>query len=553
MSKHHFGFMHKIALWALVFASGWFLMMTELVGARVLTPFFGNTIYVWGSVIAIFLLAMAIGYAIGGRITRKCQSPIIPSIFAVAAGLYVAANPLYQDSLSAYLYNTGLHVKWGALIAATVLYAVPMALLGGISPYCIQIATSSHTEVGTRAGTLYAVSTIGSFIGCIVTAFIFIPGFSLVQITLFGGIALAAIAVAVAFILTNRAKLAFCIALILVMVAGFAIYRVSENPWHSDIKAYEYPINGRVLSRISPEDLGPVLKEAQAEAAKEAEKYMALDRRVLLETETPYHHISVIQEGPIRRLFFGKPDYHGAQNTMDLRKLSWHVSEYTHLSFAGLLYRPLPKRVCVIGVGGAVIPRALELCSPGVKVDAVEIDPTVINVARKYFFWRPSKNVHVYTQDGRSFINWALMNGKPKYDWIIIDAYNDDYVPFHLTTKEFIATLQRMLSPDGIIASNMCIDDDLYGCEARTFEAVFGNVNAFVGKRSGNIILVSQNGRKKPLAIDEAKVNAERLRLPSESQIDPRFLLSCMWEGRNWSEKGPILTDTWAPVENLIE
>lgn len=550
-SRH--GLAHASAIWLLVFTAGWFVMLTELVGARVLSPYFGNSIYVWGSVIAIFLLALAIGYAMGGKVTQKLHSPLMPSLFAAIAGLYVAATPLYQDALSAWLYNTGIHVKWGALIAACSLYGLPMALLGGISPFVIQIVTKTQLEVGRRAGLLYAMSTIGSFMGCLVTAFYLIPILPLSQVLMWGGLGMVAVAAISALTLADRIMPAAVMAVGLVaamIVTG--VHHPTES-WREGMKAYEYPPNGYMCSKINSDQLPAVLKNTQAQAIVEAAKYASGKTNTLLETDTPYHHMEVVQEGPVRELIFGKADYRGAQSVVDLRNLAWHIAEYTQLSFAGVLYRPAPKRVCVIGVGGAVIPRSLELCFPGIQVDAIDIDPSVIKVARDYFFWQPSSNVRAYAQDGRSFLNWGIMNRQPLYDWIILDAYEDDYVPFHLTTQEFIHTAKRMLAPDGILVANMLISNDLYGCEARTFKLVFGNVSAFAGHRTGNIILVSQNGRDKCLTRAEAGSAAMKARLPREAQIDPRFIVGCLLDSQNWSDDGPVLSDMWAPTENLLK
>ncbi|HUV05097.1 MAG TPA: fused MFS/spermidine synthase [Armatimonadota bacterium] len=553
-SKPQRTFTHTLATWLLVFTAGSFVMLMELVGARVLTPYFGNTIYVWGSVIGIFLVALAIGYALGGRMTQRYPSPIVPAAFAVVAGVYVAATVSYQDSLSAWLYYTGMRVKWGALIAAVVLYAPPMALLGGISPYCVHLATKSRSEAGIRSGALYAISTVGSFIGCMVTAFVLIPNLPISQIILCSGVGMTLIALIVALVSANRTVVpASAMAVIALVAAVLLVSRQAGSSWGGEIKAYEYPLHGRVLSQVSSADLGPVLAEAQSRASKEAAKYMPSAQKVLVEAETPYHHLTVVQNGPVRQLISGKAGFRGPQTTMDLRDLSWHVAEYTHMAFAGLVFRPAPRKVCVIGIGGAVIPRALESCVPGVQVDAVDIDPAVVKVAQDYFYWRPSRNVRVYTQDGRSFINWILMNKRPPYDWVILDAYNDDYIPFHLTTKEFFEAVKRALAPDGIVAANICIDDDLYGCEARTFKEVFGNVTPFAGHRSGNVILVAQNGRTKPLTLAEAAAAARKLRLPPLSGIDLRFIVSCLMTGQNWSSHGPVLTDLWSPVETLID
>ena len=551
-AKEHHGFGHRIAIWLLVFTAGWFVMLTELVGARVLSPYFGNSIYVWGSVIAIFLLAMAVGYALGGRMTRGRLSALVPTGFAAAAGIYVALTPLYQDALSGALYNTGMHAKWAALLATIALYAIPMALLGGISPYVIQLATKTHGEVGTRAGALYALSTVGSFAGCLLTAFVFIPSFPLTHILVWGGIGLAGIAIMAGLALTDRAAFAGVIAIALGVLICVAASRHPTESWRSELKAYQYPPKGRVFSTLGPEELRPEWARIRREAASEAAKHAASGPKTLLEMETPYHHLVVTQNGPVRALVFGKADFRGAQNELDLRNLNWHIAEYTHLAFAGLLYGPPPKRVCVIGIGGAVIPRALEACFPGVRIDAIDIDPTVIDVAVKYFYWKPSRNVRVYAQDGRSFLNWVIVNRQPLYDWVILDAYEEDYVPFHLTTQEFIYTVQRVLKPGGIVASNLTIDNDLYGCEARTFKSVFGNANAFAGHRTGNVILISRNGRAKPLAPSEAGEASEKLHLPAGCGIDPRFILSCLIDGQNWSDKGLILSDLWAPSENLL-
>jgi len=428
-----------------------------------------------------------------------------------------------------------------------------MALLGGLSPYCVQMATKTHTEVGRRAGLLYAISTIGSFIGCLITAFVLIPGLPLTHTTLCAGVAVAWVALVVALALKDRLVLA-TVAL-MPLVVGLVYVAVSKpgQEWRADIPAYAYPLKGETLGDFDPSELSSRLRKAQAEAALEAGPYGAETQRRLLDRETPYHHLSVTQVGSSRQLIFGKPGFRGPQTTIDLHNLNYHVAEYTHLMFAGLLFGPPPKRVCVIGVGGGVIPRAMELCAPGARVDAVDIDPAVIHVATKYFYWRPSKNVRVFGQDGRSFINWSIVNGQQPYDWIVLDAYSEDYVPFHLTTLEFFHIVSRMLAPGGIITANMSIDDDLYGCEARTLNAVFGNVTAFVGHRSGNIILVSQNGRTKPMTMHEAAQAARKVKLPPEAEIDMRPILSALAEKPNWSAEGPILRDIWAPVENLLK
>ncbi|MCX6375453.1 MAG: hypothetical protein NTU88_05350, partial [Armatimonadetes bacterium] len=157
---------------------------------------------------------------------------------------------------------------------------------------------------------------------------------------------MAAIAVITALALSDRIALAAVMALALVALASVAAYRQPEQSWRSEMKAYEYPLEGRTLSALSPAALRPEWTSIQKEASAEAAKHMASGPKTLLEIETPYHHLAVPHEGPVRKLVFGKADFRGARNEMDLRNLSWHIAEYTQLAFSGLLYGPPPKRGC---------------------------------------------------------------------------------------------------------------------------------------------------------------------------------------------------------------
>lgn len=547
------GFMRSFALLMLVFSTGWFVMLTELVGARVLAPYFGNSIYVWGSVIAIFMLALAIGYAIGGKMTRRFTSSLVPSVVSVLAGLYIAATPLYQEPLSLWLYSTGMHVKWGSLIATVILYGPPMVLLGTVSPYAIQIATRTHLEAGSQAGILYALSTVGSFMGCLITAFVLIPGMPMSYVIIGGGISVALMSLIVAMMLCNRNALAAAFAVVTVAVLAAAVVKSPVRREHKEMKAYQYALSEHYAGEVAPDAIRETSEEDSARAQEDLAAYPTTETKILIETQTPYHYLCVRQMGPLREMTFGKSDYFAGQTIVDMRNIHRHVMEYSMLAFAGLLYREPPKRVCVIGVGGAVIPRGLERCFPGVRIDAVDIDPEVITAARKYFYWSPSSNVRMYAMDGRSFVNWVIANKKPKYDWIIVDAFNDNYMPFHLTTADFLTTVKQALTPDGVVLTNMWMDNELYGFEARTIEAVFGNMTPFAGHRSSNILVTAQKGRSAPLTREEAAEASGALRLPKDSGLDPKYIMSCMVTSKNWSSDGPILTDIWSPVESLIK
>lgn len=548
----HFGLEKLVSLWVLVFFSGWFVMQTELVGARALAPYFGNSIYVWGSVLAVFLVTLAIGYGIGGFLTRKFQSHWVPTILLIIAGGVVILSVTYQDSMCAWFVAKGFDIRWGSLMATAILYAIPMVLAGTISPYAIHLAAGSRSETGTKAGTLYCVSTVGSFLGSLITSFILIPSFSLSAVAVSGGlmVAVAGIVTAVALSMANRASVALSI------IFTFAVFAIS---WISPAKLvpvsqkiYQKSMVGEVLCRDNS-TVQARLVAAQRQALDELSKAgNDQNTKILFSTETAYHRVEVTQEGPVRMLTFGAHDFKYPQTTINLRDISRHISEYTGVMMAPILYKPHPKRVLIIGLGGADIARSIESCYPDVKLDVVEIDPAVVRIAQNYFFWRPGKNVTVYTMDGRTFINLRLLAKSEPYDWVIVDAYDSDYTPFHLNTLGFYRHLAAVMKPDGVVAVNSMIVSELYSYQARTMNAAFGCVDVYMCHRAGNAILVSQIGAKKNMTLDRATKAQKMLHFTSDQGVDPQYITSCLMLKRNWESKGEILTDMWAPVERLM-
>lgn len=549
-----------IPLWVLVFFNGWFIMQTEIVGARALTPYFGNSIFVWGSVIAVFLLTLAIGYSLGGKLTKKFHSHWTPAFLLIIAGVLVGLSTTYQDPLCAKIASSSFDLKWGALIAAMLLYAVPMVLAGTISPYSVHLATGARSEVGSRAGTLYAVSTIGSFLGSLIASFSLIPSYSLQIGMLSGGVLaiIAAIIAAVSLSIPDKPA-----ALISLAFAAVAIGASMYSPRHIDIsqhQVYAKSIIGGKISDAEPSTLNERLAQGQKEAFEQLKKYgNKPGEQVLLKTETAYHRVMVTQEGPVRMLTFGELGFKLPQTTINLNNITKHVTEYTGMMFAPILYKHDMKRVLMIGLGAADIARGIETCYPNVQMDIVELDPAMVEIAQKYFFWKPSKNVNVYTMDGRSFLNLHVVKKKQPYDWVILDAFDNDFVPFHMTTVEFYSLLRYVMSPDGILAINTRIDHQLYSYQARTVQAAFGDgknpgtVDAYMGHRSGNMILVAQNNAKQSMTPENALESMKTLKLADGAAVDLKYVTTCLLPKPNWKQKGDILTDTWAPVERMLQ
>lgn len=160
-----------------VFISGFVVMALEILGSRLLAPTFGSSIFVWGSLIGVFLLSMAVGYFIGGRLSLQNPSLAKLSLLVIAAAAIIMLIPLFYKPVCIRIDNLIPDERWGSLMATIAIFTLPLCLLGGVSPYAVRLASSSLESVGDAAGNLYAVSTFGSFLGTILTAFYLIPAF----------------------------------------------------------------------------------------------------------------------------------------------------------------------------------------------------------------------------------------------------------------------------------------------------------------------------------------------------------------------------------------
>jgi len=157
------------------FIAGAVLMGLELLGSRILAPFFGNSIFVWGALISVFLLSLSVGYFTGGVIADRFPRGWILGAILIICGALTASLPSYYPVINEHIFRTDFGYKWNPLIASAVLFILPGALLGMVSPYCIKLTVRELAQVGNAAGKIYAVSTAGSIAGTVGTAFFLIP------------------------------------------------------------------------------------------------------------------------------------------------------------------------------------------------------------------------------------------------------------------------------------------------------------------------------------------------------------------------------------------
>ncbi len=268
---------------------------------------------------------------------------------------------------------------------------------------------------------------------------------------------------------------------------------------------------------------------------------------VIYDKNSLYHHIRVVETGGYRYLYFNK--MRGRQSAVNLFNHYELKFAYTQAGFVALamLDKP-PEKALFVGLGGGSMPRVMAKHYPDVAIDVVEIDPDVVEVAKKYFFFEPTPQMKVFVQDARRF----LRRHSKKYDYIFLDAYNDASIPFHLTTKEFFQIVKEHLEPGGWVAANVWgpRNDQFYLAEAKTYQSVFNSLYVLDAVGTNNYIMMASD-----VGSDITKETfIERSRHLKAKRKFPFEVLPYARTMQDLSEKdihADILTDDYAPVEIL--
>ena len=158
----------------MAFVSGFTIMTVEMLGARILAPYFGGSLSVWGSIITIFMLALATGYLIGGRLSTRSPSPVLYGGFFIGAGLTLLPILLFSDAVMEPVFLRIEDPRYGSLFASIFLFFIPTSILGMISPYSVRLMVKTQQHSGHVAGLLFFVSTVGSAVGTLGTSFYFV-------------------------------------------------------------------------------------------------------------------------------------------------------------------------------------------------------------------------------------------------------------------------------------------------------------------------------------------------------------------------------------------
>ena len=172
----------RLTVLAMAFVSGFVIMTVELLGGRILSPYFGSSVYVWGSIITVFMLALSMGYLWGGVLSTKNPSPQRYACFFLIASVLILPIIFAADSIMEQVFLILEDPRYGSLLASVFMYFLPTCILGMISPYSVRLLVQDQTHSGNVAGQLYFVSTLGSALGTLGTSFYFVLWFDVNQI-----------------------------------------------------------------------------------------------------------------------------------------------------------------------------------------------------------------------------------------------------------------------------------------------------------------------------------------------------------------------------------
>jgi spermidine synthase len=279
-------------------------------------------------------------------------------------------------------------------------------------------------------------------------------------------------------------------------------------------------------------------------ALAQSEKF-ALPNTVYQE-KSLYRNILVVEGEGYRCMKFGR--FHARQTCIRLGQPHQLVLNYTKGFFSALYMAPPPQRVLIVGLGGGVMPMALRAIAPAMHIDTVELDPAVLKVARSHFGYREDARLHSHVADARVFVRQQL-RAKARYDLVLIDAFDKDYIPEHLLTREFLQQVQSLLTPLGVLAANTFAAGQLAQHEAATYQAVFGSLYN-VDMDGGNRIMLAGRNALPPLAEVRRNAQAWDVQLAllglSSAQLLARFQPQPAATGVR------VLTDQYSPSNLLL-
>lgn len=487
-----------------VFITGSSVMAIEMTASRLIAPYFGTSLIVWANIIGLIMLALSLGYYIGGKLADRYPAWSVMFTIPLLAGLFASVVPLFSrlvlQSLAGGILGTPLGVIAVSFFGILVVFTPPVFLLAMISPYAVRMAAVNQDNAGQVAGTLYACSTVGSILGTFLPSFVTIPFLgSRETLLLFGGL------------------------LILLSVVG----QGARKLWLMIFLAVPLVIYLLTAGSIKPTS------------------------GLLYEKDTLYQYVQVVRQADGSTALV----YNEGGGIQSIRRpgdqLMPDLDYYDYYLLLSYFQGQKDPRVMVVGSAGGTILHLLNTYNrgdfPQMSLAGVEIDPAVTKLGYQFFGLRPEE-ASVATMDGRAFFRTT----NQQYDLIIVDAYSQQiYIPFHLTTSEFFSEIKGRLSDRGMLALNVNAttkDSRLLQSISRTVAEVFPYTYSVKVGGSYNYMVIGSLTELRPEVLT-AKTSAN----PQVAAMVEPFQAG--WQGLKADSLpfGQRLTDNRAPVEFLTD
>lgn len=480
----------------ILFALDAVLMILELVAARLMSPYFGNSNFVWTAIIGIILLAGSLGNLIGGRIASRKHPRYIACLLLLAASIYIATIPLVEGSILGSTKELKTGVQFEAVISSILLFLCPSTILGTIPPIVMKERISESKNKGKESGRITAVIALGSLVGTFLGGFWLIPTFGTKII--FAMLAICIALIAPLFILSDRDGLkrgiivSMLFALVTLIFGIISLIIVNDGAHNSEISI-----------------------------------------------DTEYGRIIIVEEnhnGENIRYYKQSGAYSSATYTSDQRKYDL-VFDYLKKYDEMFKFRDVDE---VVMIGGAAYQYPKYYISHFLdkKMDVIEIDPKSTEIAKQYFYLNDllydygDERLGLYNDDGRIF----LRDSKKKYDAVLNDAFSGEVPVGTMATVEAAKIIKNSLKDDGVYMSNVlgAVEGDkgkFLRAEVKTLQQVFKHVY---------VIAVYKNPKPERY-VNWMVVATDNDKYTPNDIVDVRL-----------TDDDIILTDDYNPVDSLV-
>ena len=490
----------KFFLIILVFISGMTSLALEMCASRLLAAYFGTSLFIWANLIGLILVYLTTGYFIGGRLADRYPSEQVLCTITAMAALSISILPFISQVILTWsitgLEQVSVSIFFSSLLGTILLFAVPVTLLGLVSPFAIRLVTKEVGRSGKTSGSLYAISTLGSILGAFLPVLWLIPAFGVRRTLLIFGVILFAASL---WGLRSRWRPAFSLVLIALVLPLGPLKNIPDLIYEQEslynyIQVTQLPDGTREL----------ILNEGQA----------------------------------IHSIYYPNP------KTV---LTGWYWDYFLAAPYFNAGFTPQKlHRVAIIGLAAGTIAHQFTKVYGQVSIDGVEIDPSIVDVGRKYFAMN-EPNLHVHIQDGRTYLETT----QAQYDVVAIDAFQQPYIPFQLTTHEFFSTIRSHLSSTGVVALNTAHtphDYRLVQAFVNTMSKVFPSVYVFDVPGTFNTEIMAT---VQPTSITTFRQNLAQFTPSSIMGQVASEVSAVVTQGH--SDGGIVFSDDRAPIEQITD